>query len=396
MPTIHCPRNCKFLTGFAFALALALAAGGTGAAPYIPTDDDIVLDRIPTTLRLLSRDRIATAASDRTRADMLETHLNLARRYIKAERDQGDPRYIGYALAALEPWSKRARSPVKVLMLRAVLRQRRHDFSGALADLRRVIAARPRHAQAHLTRAFILQATGRPRKALESCLRLPRSLPKLVVATCRARMESLVGESARAESRLDRALVSDRQAPPGTRAWALTIHGEIARIRGDITTALERLESALAVDNRDAYRRDAYADLLMDAGRPVEVQQLLKAEPSTDGHLLRRAIAANDVTLTAQLRRRLTSAQQRGDRPHLREAARLALHHGNQAGRALELALENWRYQREPWDARLVLESALAARKLHTASPVIAWMNQTGIEDRRLHTLLTMIKALEK
>jgi Tfp pilus assembly protein PilF len=373
------------------AVALALTAEAAHATPFIPADDDIVLERIPTPLRVLSRDRRTEAATHDAPDPTLNSRTALARRYLKAERDLGDPRFIGYALAAIEPWSKLAKPPVSVLMLRATLRQRRHDFSGALADLGDVIAARPDHVQALLTRAFVLQATGRPLEALETCRRLPRATPALAAAACRARMESLVGHSARAERRLARALASDRRAPDALRAWALTVLGEIARLRGDTRAAISRLQEALAIDDGEAYRRDAYADLLIDAGRPADAIEFLRGKPATDGHLLRRAIAGKDDALAARLRTRLGAARQRGDRPHLREAARLALQFDSETGRALEFALENWRHQREPWDARLVLESALAAQTPGAAAPVIAWMARTGIEDTKLRALAARI-----
>lgn len=67
--------------------------------------------------------------------------------------------------------------------------------------------------------------------------------------------------------------------------------------------------------------------------------------------------------------------------------ARLELHLLNRPQRALKLALDNWAVQREPVDARLVLESALAADKAAAADPVLAWLIKTGLEDVRLAAL---------
>ena len=82
--------------------------------------------------------------------------------YVALGRSEGDPRYDGYAQAALAPWWDLAEPPVPVLILRATLEQRRHDFDAALADLERVLARQPRHPQALLTKATILEVQGKP------------------------------------------------------------------------------------------------------------------------------------------------------------------------------------------------------------------------------------------
>jgi hypothetical protein len=53
----------------------------------------------------------------------------------------------------------------------------------------------------------------------------------------------------------------------------------------------------------------------------------------------------------------------------------------------LKLALLNWQNQREPIDARLVLEAALAARDPQAARPVLEWMQRHRVEHRTLEQL---------
>ena len=55
------------------------------------------------------------------------------------------------------------------------------------------------------------------------------------------------------------------------------------------------------------------------------------------------------------------AAEMRGDTVHQQEEARFALHIKNDAKNALRLAGENWKVQREPRDAQIFLEAALAA-----------------------------------
>ena len=61
------------------------------------------------------------------------------------------------------------------------------------------------------------------------------------------------------------------------------------------------------------------------------------------------------------------------------------------ASRALELAQEDWKTQREPRDARVVLEAAIAAKNPEAAKPVLDWMRDTGIEDWYLRKLAAVL-----
>ena len=54
----------------------------------------------------------------------------------------------------------------------------------------------------------------------------------------------------------------------------------------------------------------------------------------------------------------------------------------------MALALRNWaQQQREPQDARLLLEAALVADQPAAAGEVLDWLNRVKLEDRRLADL---------
>ena len=132
----------------------------------------------------------------------------------------------------------------------------------------------------------------------------------------------------------------------------------------------------------------------MDLGRPAEALALVEDEPAHDGKLLRAALAARRLDApwwqeqARILGERFAAATLRGDALHLREEARYRLALADDADGALRLATANWRAQREFWDARLLLESALAARDPKAAGEVAAWLAATGLEDARLRPLL--------
>jgi hypothetical protein len=81
---------------------------------------------------------------------------------------------------------------------------------------------------------------------------------------------------------------------------------------------------------------------------------------------------------------------------HRGDEARFTLHLLNEPRAALELALANWEAQREPRDARIVLEAALAAGKPGAAQPVIEMLERTSLEDMRLAGLAGQIKGARR
>jgi hypothetical protein len=63
---------------------------------------------------------------------------------------------------------------------------------------------------------------------------------------------------------------------------------------------------------------------------------------------------------------------------------------------ALRLAQENWQLQHETWDARLMLEAALAAGTPDTAADVLAWLKETRLEDRKIASLVAQMTAVSR
>jgi hypothetical protein len=95
-----------------------------------------------------------------------------------------------------------------------------------------------------------------------------------------------------------------------------------------------------------------------------------------------------------ELRTRFEAGRRRGDKLHLQDEARFALVFENQPRHALKLALENWQLQqREPGDARIILEAALAAGDPAGAEPALEWLARTGHEDGHLRRLAGRLRG---
>lgn len=381
------------------SLALILVLAGVSstiarAEPFTPLDDDTVVEQLPIPSDADRRELRSLRARLSADPNNLALAVTLARRYIRLARAESDPRYNGYAQAALAPWWQLEAAPIDVLVLRATLLQNRHEFEAALIDLSRALALDPRNPQARLTHAVILQVLGKAGDAMASCLRLRGITDALIRAACLGSAAGRTGRAKQAYLLLDQALRRNPNADPAVRTWVSTILAETAASIGRDMHAERHFRDALSTNVRDVYLLNAYADFLLDQGREREVVALLSNETRVDGLLLRLALAEHRLN-SAQaadrahvLRTRFEANRRRGDSVHLRAEARFTLHLLARPERALELALANWRTQREPWDARLVLEAALAAESPDEAAPVIARLRETGLEDVRIEHLV--------
>ena len=96
------------------------------------------------------------------------------------------------------------------------------------------------------------------------------------------------------------------------------------------------------------------------------------------------------------LTERFADAALRGEKLHLQEEARFLLDLKGDARAALTAASENYRTQREPRDAQVLLEAALAARDAAAAAPALQWLESTGFEGARIRETAARVKALGK
>jgi tetratricopeptide (TPR) repeat protein len=371
--------------------ALSLGAGGAAAAPHVPASGDEVLELLPwradpqqRELRDL-RSRLAQDPRDLGRA------AEVARRYIELGRRDADPRYFGYAQAALAPWWKLPAPPIQARLLRATLLQTVHRFPEALADLAAVTAADPGNAQAWLTRAVVETVRADYDAATRSCARVSSLADELVTASCIANVGAVTGRLHASEALLAATYARAAGNDAAVDAWALGSLAEMAARRGDRARATARFREALRLAPGDTYLLGAYADVLIDAGRARQAASLLAPYLRVDGLLLRHALAlkagGDDTQLApelAELAARFEAGERRGDGVHLREQALYELRLRRDAPRALALAKRNWEAQRELADARILLEAALAAGQPAAARPVLDWMHSHAVEDAAL------------
>jgi tetratricopeptide (TPR) repeat protein len=382
------------------ALAACALPSAVPAAPFVPSSDQQVLERLPARaadprqreLRVL-REQWRAAPNDPGVA------VRLARRYVEEAGAEGDPRYVGYAQAALAPWWTQPEPPAEVRVLRAVLRQYGHEFDAALADLAAATAADPGNAEARSWQVAILLVQADYAAARQACERLAAWAEALVGAACRAQVDALTGRAGPAANGLRSALRAAPAADPALRLWALTRLAEIEMHRGRHAEAEAAFREALSLGLPDVYLESAYADFLLDRGRAAEVIERLQGKERSDLLLLRLAIAGKALTSPKAvewrqaLAARFDAARLRGDALHQKEEARFALAVLGDTKRALELARSNYTLQREPADARVLLEAAAAASDPAAAEPVQRWLELNRVESVVLRELAARLKG---
>ncbi|HET9204612.1 MAG TPA: hypothetical protein VFO28_00130 [Burkholderiaceae bacterium] len=382
-------------------ICLVLGADLARAEPYVPSADSQVVERLP--LRAAdpaARELAALRASWRRDPANVNGAVALAMAYIDQASAEGDPRYVSYAQSTLQRWWNLPEPPAAVRTVRAIVLQYDHRFDEALADLAAAARADPDDALAWSWSTAIHLVRGNLDGARQSCQRLSELAPDLVGAACRAQIDALTGRARQAATSLRTALQAHNDADPALRLWALTRLAETEERAGHAAAAEAAYRDALALQRPDVYLQAAYADFLLDHGRAGEVLALLKDQSRADVLLLRLAIAAKLTgdarrdSLAREMTARFDAARARGDTSHEKEEARFALAVQGQAERALQLALANYRKQREVADARIVLEAAWAARQRAAAEPVLQWMAATGVESPALHALADKLKEM--
>ena len=396
------------MTLLRFAGALVMLLAGTAlplwatAAPRVPADEGELVETLPARpLGSLETRRARTDSAQRPRDEALA--LRSAEALLASARAEGDARYAGQALGALQAWEPlSSATPVPILVMHATVAQFLHDFDGAEATLKTALAKDRTHAQGWITLATILRVRGRYAESDAACNGVARAGQAFYAIACLAENAGLRGDHAGATKTLRTLLdnpVARGAAQGGTRQWLWTSIAEVEELAGRPDAAEQAYREALAAE-RSGYALLAYADFLLGRARAREVEALLRNQPRSDAVLLRLAIAARraapaDTKAASradadELRSRFEAAALRpgSGAAHAREQSLFALDVQGDPGSALQLARGNVALQREPIDLLLFARAAAAAKDEAARREVAALVRQMGLRDARIDTLL--------
>ena len=379
---------------FASLLNSALLFGSfSHAQAIVPSRDSEVIETLPGGSAERREERkLRRALAEQPSSAALATRLSA--QYLARARETGDPRYAGLSIAALRPWQDDAAAPGEVLLLQATLDQYLHQFDAAAAKLERLLQRDPKLGQAWLTLATIRRVQGRYDASDRACQALMGLGAGVYGPACLAENEALRGHTQVARSTFKRLLAAPG-ADAGTRNWLATSLAELEERAGAVAAAQDAWKMALQA-SATPYTVLSYADFLIFQGRFTEALAVLKNQPRNDGVLLRVAIASvragapGSEAQARDMRERIAVANLRPGTQsfHGREQAMFALWVDKQPQRALELARENVRSQREPIDLLILAQAARATGQELAVREVEQLRRDVGLQDKRVEALL--------
>lgn len=368
-------------------------------APYIPDRPGVVLQRVPPSTDPRVRQFERLRSEWQAHHGEVAPTIALAEAYIDFGRSTGDARYLGRAMAVIEPLLSQRDPPVAALLVEATIEQSRHAFDAARVRLEAVIRRDPDNAQAWLTLATVAMVQGDYRKANDACVHLTNVGGDFMGLLCTASLRSLDGHARQAYALLTLIQDPGPKAPPAIRAWIESLMAETAARLGDTDLATAHFRRALEWLPGDNFLLADFGEFLLDHGRPAEALSLVAADRTSDTSFLVRVAAEKALNLPeaaddmTEMDARFAAMAQRGDRVFLREQASYLLHVRHDPAAALVLARENWATQRAPKDARAYLEAALASGKPEAAADVVTFLQATGLSDDTVDPLARRVRA---
>ena len=382
-----------------FGLGMFLIISPGWAAPRTPVDAGEILERLTVkagdadaSLLKQQQQAVSRAPADASAVTILGRH------YFDLAMAHGDPRYVGYADALINRYP--GSLPPDLLLVRALLKQYRHAFDEAKSDLRAALTAKPDLLEAHAWLAAIQLVQADYAGARLSCDALGAASAPTLHAGCLGLTLAYTGQGEQGYRLLEKGLAGSVE--PANRLWLMTRMAEVAAWQGKPALAESHYRSALSLGVTDGYLLAAWSDFLLDQQRPKEVVALLTGKEASDPLLLRLALAHQQIgspqapALAKMLDERFAATRLRGDTTHRAEEARYALFVRRDTGAALALAQANYTVQREPRDARILLEAALAAGQRAAADPVEVWGKASGFQGEPIKRQLALLAALPK
>ncbi|MGH8162730.1 MAG: tetratricopeptide repeat protein, partial [Rhodanobacteraceae bacterium] len=321
--------------------------------------------------------------------------------YIDYARSTGDARYLGRALAVIEPWMQRKSVPVPVLLTHAIILQSRHFFADARRELATVLTRDPGNAQAWFTLATVALVQGDYATANDSCVHLAQVSGNFMGMLCTAQLRSIDGHAKQAYALLGFIEDPGPKAPATIKAYIEGLIADTAMHLGKTNEAEKHFKAALQSTPGDNFLLADYADFLLDQKRPRDAIALVKDYTQSDTSFLRQVMAEAALHSPraqadiAQMQARFAAMDQRGSHVFQREQAIFELHLKHDPARALALARENWSVQRAPQDMRIFMESALATGQPQAAQPVLDLIQQSHLQDPVVDRLVEQISAAQ-
>ncbi|PUE43877.1 hypothetical protein B9Z34_03430 [Limnohabitans sp. Hippo3] len=345
----------------------------------------------------------------RAQPQNLPTALAYARAVFTLGLTEGDLRWYGSAKAALKPWWTVADLPAEAYFLRGLVKQGFHDFQDGLQDINRAIALEPARAEFWSWRFALHLLLADMSAAQKDIEEMSRLLGAEEAQVYRAVLLYRTGQPLPAVDMLSRALRSASYQDAASQDWLGFHLGEAQRVAGQPAKALAVWGQRLKASPQSHLIRLSLADLLNQQGQYREAKTIAMAATSsnapnspatlTDALLMQAVLASRGLKdpdegrLASQLEARLQSQALRQEALIERPKLIYQIAYGRDLKAGLALSIDNWQLQKEPPDALLFVQAALALGQARAAEPVVKWAEKTGYTDPQLTPMLAQLQS---
>lgn len=346
----------------------------------------------------------------RSQPQNLPSALTYARAVFTLGLTEGDLRWYGSAKAALTPWWTASDLPAEAYFLRGLVKQGFHDFQDGLQDINRAIALEPSRAEFWSWRFalhLLLADMASVQKDIEEIGRL---FGEEEAKVYRAVFLYRTGQPLPAVEMLSQSIRWVNYQDASSQDWLGFHLGEAHRVAGQPAKALAVWGQRLKTSPQSHLIRLSLADLLNQQGQYSQALTTAMAATSrsnvqnstanmTDALLMQAVLASrglkdpNESRLASQLEARLKSQALRQEALIERPKLIYQIAYGRDVKAGLALSVDNWQLQKEPPDALLFVQAALALGQARAAEPVVSWAEKTGYTDPQLTPLLAQLKA---
>lgn len=386
--------SLSFVTG-----ALSLTGPAAAQERFKPNEAQVVL---PSSVHAQgARDGSLRALDKAWRAQPkdLDASLAYARAVFSTGVREGDLRWFGSAKAALAPWWLATDLPAEGLFLRGLVKQGFHDFEGGLKDIDSAIAKEPARPEFWSWRFALHLLQADMSAARQDCEEMARLFGPQEAAVYRAILLYRTGQGQAAAEMLQTLVRAPEMQNASSQDWLGFHLGEALRVAGQPQRAITVWDKQLKASPQSHLLRLSLAELLNQQGQ-FRQAKLIASTPEPSDALLMQALLASrglqdgeQAKLAALLDARFQSQALRQE--SLIERPRLVylIGYGKDPAAGLALSVDNWKLQKEPPDAVLFAQAALAANQPRTAEPVVSWAEKTAYTEPQLKLLIGQLKA---
>ena len=318
--------------------------------------------------------------------------------FLAASR-HGDLRWLGTAKAMLDPWWVKPDLPSDTLFVRALVRQGMHDFGGALGDLNAAISVDPNQSEFWAWRFAVYMVRSDIAKASAECQAIGNRFGAVEQASCSAVLLYRTGRPRLAIEKLDELARHPDYQGKNAKEWLAFHQGEARRVAGDIQAANKVWQSYLKQGHAAHGIQVALLDGLIQAGDFTSALSLNMGPQRSDALLVSAIQAAQalnngqESALRADIEQRLRQRELRGESLNERPFVKYYLYVRQDPRKALEMAKESWKTEREPADALLFAQAALRSGEALQAASLLQWQTETGYKEPEFDRLLGQIKS---